>query len=107
MEQGFDDGSQRQPEFQYTNGSSFNNESNDYTHMNLRVPALVFFILGIVFVLFSRQVTAAFHCLDKNYWDEAARNRFPHLAPVGDPPRSAALVLDISWIVCAIIFWFI
>lgn len=78
-----------------------------YTHMDSRVPAIVFLILGIVFVLFSRQVTAVFRWLNEKCRDGEARNRYPHFALVGDPPRSAAFVLGISWIVCAVIPWFI
>jgi hypothetical protein len=75
--------------------------------MNLRIPAIVFFGLGLVFLLFSRQVAGVFRWLNKAVWDEEARRRFPHLAPVGDPPRSAAVVLGVSWIVCAVVFWFL
>jgi len=75
--------------------------------MNMRVSAIAFLVLGVVFVLFSRKVTSVFRWLEKKAWDEESRRRFPHLAPRGEAPRSATIVLGVSWIVGAVIVWFI
>ena len=75
--------------------------------MSLRIPAIVFFGLGLVFLVFSRQVTRVFRWLNKMVWDEDALRSVPHLAPVDDPPRSATVILGVSWIVCAVVLWFL
>ena len=75
--------------------------------MDMRFPAIIFFVAGIVFLLFNRRVTAVFRWLNNMVWNEQARSRFPHMAPVGDPPRSVALLLGVLWIACGVVFWFI
>jgi hypothetical protein len=78
------------------------------TRMNFRVPAIVFLVIGLVVVCFSRRVTALLRWLDKVVWDKEARRRFPHIAPpIGDPPRSAALFLGVCSIACAIALWYL
>ena len=75
--------------------------------MDLRFPAIAFLVLGIVFLVFTRRLAVLFIWLDKKVWDEEARRRFPHLAPVGPTaPRSAVLAMGACWIVVAIILWF-
>ena len=76
-----------------------------YARMDSRVPPLVFFALGVLFLIFSRQVAAGFGWLQKKTWDDDARNRFPHLAPLANPPRSLPVYLGIIWIVTAILLW--
>jgi hypothetical protein len=66
--------------------------------MNMTVPAIVFLGLGLVFVVFSRQVTSVFRWLDRQFRDSEL---------VGDPPRSVAILLGMSWIACAVVFWFL
>jgi hypothetical protein len=76
--------------------------------MGLRLPAITFLVLGIVFLVFSRRVAAAFAWLDKAVRDDEARKRFPHLAPLSGSPRPAGvLLMGAGWIACAIILWFI
>ena len=79
----------------------------DNTRMSYKVPAIVFLLIGLVFVCFSRQVTALFRWFNKSSWDEKARRRFPQIAPIGDPPRSVVLFLGVCSIGCAIVLWFL
>jgi hypothetical protein len=75
--------------------------------MNYRVPAILFLVIGLAFVCFNRRVTTLFRWFDKIVWDREARKRFPNIAPIGDPPRSIALFLGVSFMGCAIVLWFL
>jgi hypothetical protein len=74
--------------------------------MHSKIPAIVFLVLGVGFVAFSRQVIAGVHWLDKRIWTEERRRQFPGHGGRSYEPWMAVL-LGASWIICAIFFWFI
>jgi hypothetical protein len=73
--------------------------------MNTKIPAIIFLVLGILCVSFSKHITAGITRLDGKIWNEKRRNRFPGHGGTNYKPWMTAL-LGASWIACAIFFWF-
>jgi hypothetical protein len=74
--------------------------------MHSKILAIVFLLLGLVFTIFSKQIIAGIHWLDKAIWNEQRRKQFPRHGNNNYAPWMAVL-LGASWIICAIFFWFI
>jgi hypothetical protein len=74
--------------------------------MHSIIPAIFFLALGFGFIVFSRQVIAGVHWLDKKILTEERRRQFPGHGGITYEPWMAVL-LGASWIGCAIFFWFI
>jgi hypothetical protein len=71
--------------------------------MHSKIPAIIFLVLGIIFISFSKQVIVGVRWLDKSIWTEDRRRRFPgHGGGSFEPWMS--LLLGASWIACAIFF---
>jgi len=74
--------------------------------MHSKIPAIIFLVLGIGFIAFSRQVIVGVHWPDRKIWTEEKRRQFPGHGGSGYQPWMA-VILGVSWIVCAVFFWFI
>jgi hypothetical protein len=74
--------------------------------MNTKTPAIVFLVLGIIFIAFSKQILVGIQWLDKVTWNEKRRKQFPgHGGQSSDYKPWGIMVLGASSIVCAIFFW--
>jgi hypothetical protein len=75
--------------------------------MDTKIPAIVFLVLGVIFIVFSKLILVGIQWVDKKIWNEERRKQFP-----GHGGKSAGykpwmvMVLGVSWIACAIFFWF-
>jgi hypothetical protein len=75
--------------------------------MNTKTPAIVFLVVGITFILFRKAILAGIQRLDKTTWNKERRKQFPgHGGQSSDYKPWMVMVLGVSWIVCAIFFWF-
>jgi hypothetical protein len=73
--------------------------------MHSKIPAIVFLVLGIIFIVFNKQIIVGIHWLDKTIWNEKRRKQFPGHGNNHYEPWMVVL-LGASGIVCAIFFWF-
>jgi hypothetical protein len=73
--------------------------------MHSKIPAIIFLVLGIIFIVFNKQIIVGIRWLDKTIWNEERRRRFPGHGGNNYAPWMAML-LGTSWIACAIFFWF-
>ncbi|MGA2801365.1 MAG: hypothetical protein ABSE97_03195 [Verrucomicrobiota bacterium] len=75
--------------------------------MNAKTPAIVFLVLGIIFIVFSKLILVGFKWLEKKIWNEERRKQFPAYGSKSrDYKPWMVVVLGVSWIACAIFFWF-
>lgn len=74
--------------------------------MNTKLPAIIFFALGIIFIVFNKLILAGFQWMNNKIWNEKRRKQFPGFGGKEYRPL-AVIVLGLSWIACAIFFWFI
>jgi len=72
--------------------------------MDSKIPAIVFLVLGMIFIIFSRPILVGVQWLDKKIWNEERRKQFPGHGGNEYKPWMVML-LGISWIACAIFFW--
>ncbi|HEY5042270.1 MAG TPA: hypothetical protein VIK53_09725 [Verrucomicrobiae bacterium] len=72
--------------------------------MDSKIPAIVFLVLGMIFIIFSRPILVGIQWLDKKIWNEVRRKQFPGYGGNEYKPWMVML-LGISWIACAIFFW--
>ena len=73
--------------------------------MNTKTPAIVFLVLGIIFIVFSKPILVGFKWVEKKIWNEEKRKQFPAYESRDYKPWMF-MVLGVSWIACAIFFWF-
>jgi hypothetical protein len=73
--------------------------------MNSKIPSLIFLVLGILIIVFNKQVLVGVHWLDKTIWNEERRKRFPGHGGNNYSPWMIIL-LGASGIACGIFFWF-
>jgi hypothetical protein len=75
--------------------------------MRSNIPAIIFLVLGIIFIVFSKLILLRIQWLDKTIWDEERRKQFPEYGGKSSEYKPwMVMVLGVSWIACAIFFWF-
>jgi hypothetical protein len=76
--------------------------------MNTKTPAIIFLVLGIIFIVFSKLISVGILWLDKKIWNEERRKKFPGHGGLKSSECKPWMVmlLGVSWIACAIFFWF-
>lgn len=75
--------------------------------MDTKIPAIIFLVLGIIFIVFSKLILVGIQWLDKKIWNETRRKQFPgHGGKSSGYKPWMVAVLGVSWIACAIFFWF-
>ena len=76
------------------------------TRMNAKTETIITLVLGIIFIVFSKQVLVGVQWLDKTTWTEERRKRFPgHGGKSSDYKPWMVMILGASWIGCAIFIW--
>jgi hypothetical protein len=80
--------------------------SGGIERMNPKNPTIEFLVLGILFIVFSKQILVGIQWLDKATWNEKKRKQFPgHGGKSSDYKPWMVMVLGVSWIVCAAFVW--
>jgi len=75
--------------------------------MNTKTSAIIFLVLGIIFIVFSRLILVGIQWLDQTIWNKERRKQFPgHGGKSSKYKPWMVMVLGVSWIACAIFFWF-
>ena len=78
-----------------------------FKRVNTKTPAIVFLILGIIFIMLSKRILRGIQWLDRTIWNEKRRKQFPgHGGRSSEYKPWMVVVLGVSWIACAIFFWF-
>jgi hypothetical protein len=74
--------------------------------MNTELPAVLFLILGIIFIVFNGPILKWIRWLDRRTWSNKKRKLFPGFGGESGGYKPWMVVsLGLAWVGCAIVFW--
>jgi len=62
--------------------------------MNTKIPSILVLVLGIIFIVFNKQVVVGIRWLDKTIWNEKRRKQFPGRGGNVNPTPLGVIILE-------------